>query len=156
MTKKLTVRQSPCASCPYRRDVPSGIWAKEEYEKLRGYDGDTIEQLEAGATWVFQCHQADGKICAGWAGCHDMGESMALRLHHGQVDPSVYRYESPVPLFASGNEAADHGEAQIENPASRARSAIRKVTKLRDLRGKPVRNQGREDRGNEIGLVQRD
>jgi hypothetical protein len=65
---------------------------------------------------------------------------MALRLHHGRVDPSIYEYESPVPLFASGNEAADHGEREIENPPIRARSAIRKVTKLRELRGKPVRN----------------
>nr|WP_280343300.1 DUF6283 family protein [Nocardia neocaledoniensis] len=27
----------PCVSCPYRRDVPSGVWDFGEYEKLRGY-----------------------------------------------------------------------------------------------------------------------
>jgi hypothetical protein len=139
MSKKLTVRDRPCATCPYRRDVPSGIWAKTEYEKLRDYDGSVPEQAIAGAGGVFLCHQADGKICAGWAGCHDMHDTFAARLHAGELDESVWDYESPVPLFASGSEAADHGEIEIEDPPVRARSAIRKITKLRDLRSKPVK-----------------
>jgi hypothetical protein len=69
-----------------------------------------------------------------------MHGTFAARLHAGELDESVWGYESPVPLFASGNEAADHGEAEIENPSVRARSAIRKITKLRELRGRPVRN----------------
>lgn len=32
---KLTPRKTPCASCPYRKDVPSGVWEASEYEKLR-------------------------------------------------------------------------------------------------------------------------
>ena len=30
--------KSPCGSCPYRQDVPSGVWAASEYEKLPAYD----------------------------------------------------------------------------------------------------------------------
>jgi hypothetical protein len=138
MPEKLTARPSPCASCPYRCDVPSGIWAKKEYEKLRSYDGEITDQAVAGAHGLFFCHQSDGKLCAGWAGCHDMHDTFAARLHASQLDGSVWDYESPVPLFASGNEAADHGEREIESPPDAARSAIRKITKVRDLRGNPV------------------
>lgn len=42
----------PCASCPYRRDVPSGIWAAEEYAKLPAYDADTPFQ----PPHLFLCH----------------------------------------------------------------------------------------------------
>lgn len=57
----------PCASCPYRRDVPSGVWAPEEYEKLRRYDAPTMEQPPQ----VFLCHQKNrdtaNRVGAGWA-----------------------------------------------------------------------------------------
>ncbi|WP_336794377.1 DUF6283 family protein [Gordonia malaquae] len=46
----------PCESCPYRRDVPSGVWAESEYEKLRAYDAPTGEQ----PVRLFLCHQYDG------------------------------------------------------------------------------------------------
>ena len=38
MSEKLHVAQSPCTSCPYRRDAPAGVWDKSDYEKLRGRD----------------------------------------------------------------------------------------------------------------------
>jgi hypothetical protein len=137
-TEKLTVRPRPCATCPYRRDVPSGVWEAEEYEKLRGYDGQIIEQAAAGARGVFMCHQGDGKLCAGWCGCHDMYNTLAARTHAGSLDDSVWTYESPVPLFASGSEAADHGEAEIEEPGAKARDAMEKITKVRKARDKPA------------------
>ncbi|GES34744.1 DUF6283 family protein [Streptomyces angustmyceticus] len=128
----------PCESCPYRRDVPAGIWASEEYEKLRRYDADTPNQ----PTRLFQCHQADGdsdnrRICGGWAGCHEGEDLLALRvaLLDGGMDPATYRavieYESPVPLFPSGSEAAAHGEAGIDAPADEARHMISKISQTR-------------------------
>lgn len=136
----MTVRPNgPCVSCPYRRDVPSGIWSREEYEKLRGYDGEISDQAKAGAHGVFSCHQADGHVCAGWAGCHDLHETFAGRLHYRHLDPSVFDYESPVPLFDSGNEAADHGERDIGEPGEEARDQIEKITRVRKARGKEVR-----------------
>jgi len=126
----LTVRKRPCPTCPYRRDVPSGVWAAEEYAKLPGFDGETWEQAAAGAFASFCCHSSPDRLCAGWAGCHDMGESLALRLARRQVevDPAVYGYVSPVPLFASGAEAAAHGMRDLHEPGP---AAVRAAGKLR-------------------------
>lgn len=134
MTGKLTPRKTPCASCPYRKDVPSGVWEASEYEKLREYDGSIADQAAAGATGLFFCHQADGQLCAGWTGCHDMGENLAVRLHFSQLDYAVFEYESPVPLFGSGNEAADHGERDIEEQGEEARETVRKLIRVREIR----------------------
>jgi len=120
---------APCVSCPYRRDVPSGIWDPEEYEKLPHYDGETHEQPHG----VFLCHQQDGRVCAGWASCHAMDESLALRLaaSAGLIDEDEFDatidYETDVPLFDSGAEAAEHGLAEVERPGERA---VKLVTKL--------------------------
>lgn len=44
MSSTVKAAPKPCASCPYRRDVPEGVWHPEEYSKLRAYDGSTGEQ----------------------------------------------------------------------------------------------------------------
>lgn len=129
---------SPCTSCPYRTDVPSGIWDASEYEKLPLYDAETMYQPPA----VFQCHQTkrDGRlcrICAGWAGCHDRNELLALRIavSSGAISPETHQatieYRSPVPLFASGAEAAAHGMRDIENPSEAAARAVSKILRVR-------------------------
>ena len=38
---------------------------------------------------------------------------------------------SPVPLFTSGAEAAEHGKAEIDTPGRRAAEAIAKITRAR-------------------------
>jgi hypothetical protein len=119
--------KAPCTTCPYRRDVPAGIWHADEYAKLPRYDGETFEQLEG--TALFFCHQQDGNLCAGWLGCHDPAELLALRLH--RVTPETFAYRSPIPLFASGAEAAAHGMAGIEAPPEAARRAIAKIERRR-------------------------
>jgi hypothetical protein len=120
---------NPCGSCPYRRDVPSGVWDAKEYDKLPAYDGETFEQPPA----VFMCHQQDGRVCAGWAGCHDMDQSLAVRMGiiHGTLDPAIYDYETPVPLFSSGAEAAEHGKAEIKSPGEKAIQKIHTLTRRR-------------------------
>jgi hypothetical protein len=60
-----TVAKAPCKSCPYRRDVPSGIWHSSEYDKLPQYDGEIVDQLMKGGQALFDCHQRDGNLCAG-------------------------------------------------------------------------------------------
>lgn len=125
----------PCASCPYRRDVPPGVWSEDEYAKLPPYDEETGHQPPA----AFYCHQQDGRLCAGWVGCHDMAESLGLRLavRVGGVSPdvadAVLDYRSPVPLFASGAEAAAHGLSAIEEPPP---EAVRVIGKLSRRRGR--------------------
>jgi hypothetical protein len=139
MTKALyTCAKAPCKSCPYRKDVPSGVWAKAEYNKLPYYDGDTSEQfLKAEAFAMFFCHQNDGKLCAGWLGTHGPTNLLAMRLHSANVDPEVFGYESPVPLFASGAEAAAHGKKAMKRPGTRARRTIEILLRKRErnLRG---------------------
>jgi hypothetical protein len=130
MAGLITVRKSPCPSCPYRRDVPSGIWDASEYDKLPVYDLDTGEQAMARAFALFQCHATPEKLCAGWAGCHDMSRNLAVRLHARDIDPAVFDYVSPVPLFTSGAEAAEHGRRDLRNPGTAARLKARQLLRL--------------------------
>lgn len=124
--------KAPCGTCPYRKDVPSGVWHPDEYAKLPGYDGEIVDQLLAGATALFFCHQQDGCLCSGWVGCHDMDHTLATRMH--SVAPETFDYVSPVPLFASGAEAAAHGVADVEEPGDLAQQAIDKLTRKKELR----------------------
>lgn len=117
--------KAPCGTCPYRRDVPSGVWDASEYEKLPLYDGDTTQQIMGGSIALFFCHQNDGHLCAGWAGCHDTNHLAALRFN--AVHPETFGYVSPAPLFSSGAEAAEHGMRDIDNPSPEARLAVAKL-----------------------------
>lgn len=125
----------PCGSCPYREDAPSGLWERDEYEKLPPYDRPTGEQPPK----AFFCHQQDGRLCAGWVGCHDMNESLGLRIAaaSGAISAQAYEtaldYKTDVPLFASGEEAAEHGLREVDSPTLRTKKTIerlaRKLTK---------------------------
>jgi len=128
----------PCGSCPYRQDVPSGIWDTSEYTKLTAYDAPTYAQPDR----LFLCHQHDrddndARVCAGWAGCHDGDHLLALRVAvssseiTAQTAAAIRDYVSPVPLFASGVEAAAHGIREIRSPSVAARTAIEKITRSR-------------------------
>jgi len=127
----ITVRSRPCPSCPYRRDVPSGIWEESEYDKLARFDGDIPDQLAAEAFRLFYCHSQPESLCAGWAGCHDMENNLAVRMHAADIDPAVYDYSSPVPLFASGADAAEHGKRDLGRPGP---EALAKISQLRRLK----------------------
>ena len=116
--------KAPCKSCPYRKDVPSGLWHSDEYDKLPEYDGSIAEQAMNGATSVFMCHQQDGRLCAGWVATHK-SELLALRIRASDIDASVWDYESPVPVFSSGKDASDHGKRDIVEPSVAAVSAIK-------------------------------
>ena len=130
----LTVRSRPCPSCPYRRDVPSGIWHESEYAKLIRYDAETGSQPPE----MFHCHQRDEQICAGWAGCHDMANNLAVRLAlvMDRIGPDVLDYVSPVPLFASGTEAAVHGMRDVAAPGPDAERKMRQIHRLQARRAR--------------------
>ena len=122
----LKAARVPCGSCPYRRDVPSGIWGRSEYDKLLRYDGPTWAQSIA----PFLCHQRDGNLCAGWLACHNPRELLALRFPH-TIDPSVYDYKTDVPVFASGAEARAHGLQEIQQPSVKAEKMIAGLVRKR-------------------------
>jgi hypothetical protein len=104
--------------------------------KLVPYDAETPFQPREG----FQCHQTElesdrARLCAGWVAVH--GNSLALRLEvsRGDVDGSVMGYTTPVPLFKSGTEAAQHGMRDIENPSEEACALVAKIAATRsDIR----------------------
>lgn len=116
-------RTRPCPACPYRRDVPSGIWDAEEYAKLLAYDRPTGEQPLA----AFACHATPQRLCHGWAVTHSNRghehELLALRL----LDLTPPDGPAPVPLFESGQQAAEHG---LRDPLP-GPDAIRAIRRLR-------------------------
>ena len=127
---------APCGSCPYRLDTPAGVWSADEYDKLPDYDDETAYQPPS----VFLCHQQDGRVCAGWAGCHDMDESMGLRfaIACDQMTPetaeAVRQYVSPVPLHPDGATAAEFGKGEIETPSPRAIQLVQKLDRKQKRR----------------------
>lgn len=126
-------RKNPCASCPYRKNVVSGVWAESEYRKLPRYDGEMHEQS---ATAVFMCHQNDGGCaCSGWLAHREPGDMLAVRLGiiHGELDPSCLDYTTDVELFDSGAAAAEHGMADMETPSDDAVAVIRKIARKRGI-----------------------
>lgn len=136
MSKLHGIEKAPCKSCPYRKDVPSGVWAEEEYEKLHQYDGEIINQLMQEGTALFLCHQKDGNLCAGWLACHGSDSLLALRLHADKVDEVIWGYETDVPVFSSGAEAAAHGMAEIEEPGEKARRVMDQLTRKFEREGR--------------------
>lgn len=123
----------PCGSCPYRKDVPSGIWAVSEYRKLPAYDGETHDQPHQ----VFLCHQNNDRVCAGWCGTHDMQESLAVRLASFNESPEVIAaimdYKTSTPLFVSGRAACNHGVRDIKQPGVIALAVMKSVIRRRSL-----------------------
>lgn len=124
-------RTTPCASCPYRHNAPSGVWATEEYKKLPAYDAETPDQ----PTELFLCHQTGEELCSGWVAHADPANLLALRLGVivGTVDPMVFDYTTHARLFDSGAEACAHGLKDIEKPDTRAQQTIRKLIRKRNL-----------------------
>ena len=119
----------PCGTCPYRRDVPGGIWAREEYEKLPPYDRETWQQPQA----LFMCHQKDGCLCGGWLLSHGTDKLLALRVAamRNELDPATWEYAADVEVFASGAEAAAHGMEGIDAPTPEARKKIAGLVRKR-------------------------
>lgn len=140
---RVKLAAAACSSCPYRQDVPSGIWDESEYRKLPLYDEPETAYQPPRA---FFCHKQTGNLCAGWVGCHDMENSLGLRMavSFGQISLETFEaavaYESTDDLFDSGQEACDHGLAEIEAPSEEAVTIISKVVKLHQ--SLEIRNTG--------------
>lgn len=127
MTDRLHVAKVPCGSCPYRKDTPSGIWVKEEYDKLPAYDNPMWLQPTA----VFACHQRDGNLCAGWLACHGPHNLLSIRLElivrDAVPEGNLLDYTTSVPLHGSGAEARAFGLRDVKRPG---RAAVRMMRGL--------------------------
>ena len=133
------VRTQPCEACPYRRDVPSGVWSADEYLKLPPYDAPTEQQPFE----PFGCHATPEFYCHGWAVVgssrgHDH-ELLSLRMaavFGGGQDVEIP--EPTVPLFGSGLEAAEHGLRDLQRPKRKARDTqARLMARYGRLRKEP-------------------
>ncbi len=116
--------KAACFSCPYRKDVPSGVWAEEEYDKLPLYDELTPLQPFV----PFACHASPEAFCHGWAVCHTSRgneyDLIALRLVGCPPIP-----KPSTPLFSSGAEAAAHGKKDLESPGAYAKTTQERLIK---------------------------
>jgi hypothetical protein len=124
-------RPDPCEFCPYRRDVPSGVWSKEEYDKLEQYDRPTPEQP---FSW-FGCHAQPSFACHGWAVVHGKQQGPYALLAR-----RMFPFDIPEPvvaLFASGHQAAKHGRHRMANPGRAARAAVARLMQYRRIRENP-------------------
>lgn len=133
--------KNPCGSCPYRRDVASGIWDASEYARLPAYDLPTGEQPMK----AFLCHQQNGRLCGGWAATHDMANNIGLRLlaSFGHITQEAldktFSYTTKVPLFTTGAEAAIHGLRDVAEPSAQAlKQQVKIIRRRRAQRGHRV------------------
>lgn len=128
MSKELHVPAEPCASCPYRKDVPHGIWHPTEYAKLRTYD-DGFQEIPA--LGVFLCHASNFKdrdsVCRGWLSVHCDSVAVRLGVITGQIPPEAPFAKVKAKLFKTGKAAADAGMRAINRPGKAARKMIDKL-----------------------------
>lgn len=120
---------SPCQFCPYRKDVPSGVWDESEYRKLPPYDAATSSQPPG----IFMCHAREAEMCRGWFDCHDRDESLSLRLAItlGIVDRDhLLDPVSSVPLHESGALACEFGLRDIDDPSPAAMRAMESLARM--------------------------
>ena len=121
----------PAQLAPIAKMSRAALWQEHEYDKLVEYDKPTGEQ----PYMPFGCHATPEHLCHGWAVVHSNRgneyDLLALRI----FPPPSGIPEQVVPLFASGQEAADWGMRDIENPSDEALDAIdrlgRKYERLR-------------------------
>ena len=126
---KLLVQPSPSSACPYRCEVPPGVWAAEEYEKLRGFDDNT----EFG---TFLCHHTPAigqkTVCRGWLTVHAESVAVRLAVARGLVTDDERYGLVWEPLYGSGNEAADAGLSGVAEPEEAAQRMMARLVRQRE------------------------
>lgn len=135
----IDLHKSPCVSCPYRKDVPSGIWAAQEYDKIEQYDKPTFAQPRG----VFMCHQQDNSLCRGWLDCHGYN-LLSVRMACSTGKLSAIEVESAlvagpsVPVFATAGDASKHGRKSIARPGPKAQALMDKLLSQRERKIKEI------------------
>lgn len=128
MSEKLAMNREPCASCPYRRDTPAGIWAAEEYRKLPAWDDD----YQPG---VFLCHHTPlidcQTVCRGWIVVHGNNLTARLTAMTGVELNAENIKLTKSPLYRSGAEACRAGLRGVAKPKTEAKQVIQKLTHAR-------------------------
>lgn len=133
MSEPLYMAPTPCTTCPYRRDVPSGIWDRSEYEKLPAYDHRDFGESPMA---VFHCHQEPmiGKptVCHGWLSVHPDCIAVRMARFSGLI---TKEHMAQIPIkpdpkpYDSGQQAYRAGIKGIRRPGKKAEAAVRGLLK---------------------------
>ncbi len=69
--------RAPCASCPYRKDTPIGLWSPEEFRDLLVNDAD-----DGYTSPIYECHatKKNPQVCGGWLLDQKRGGPRATQL----------------------------------------------------------------------------
>ena len=119
--KVMRALPNPCNTCPYRKDTPSGIWDKSEYDKLPQWDN---QYCMAG---TFLCHNGNREyICRGWAEVHHRNMSVRLACFNVEWDETNSK-PTKIKLYRTGAEARRAGLRKINNPDDKAKAVIVKL-----------------------------
>jgi hypothetical protein len=129
MNPRLVVAPNPCATCPYARSTPPGVWDASEYAKLVRYDADPCIRPP------FMCHETQGLpergVCKGWLVVHRESVAVRLAVFRGQLGPEDVPLAGSPALYSSGTEAATAGMRGVARPSRTAREAILKINARR-------------------------
>lgn len=128
MTAPIEAADNPCATCPFRKDTPPGIWSAEEYKRLSAWDGGGIEGMNRS---VFLCHSASTPerqfACRGWMEVCHQNIGVRLSMLRIKFNPSPTK----VPLYKSGMAARRAGLRGVKRPGAKALAAIKKLLGMR-------------------------
>lgn len=130
--QKLACPGTPCASCPYRKDTPPGVWAASEYRKLPAWD----EPMNFAG--VFLCHTANlggrAAVCRGWLETHERNLGVRMAMMDGTIDMTGVTGPCGVKLYKSGAEACAAGLRGVPRPSKKAVAVSLKIIRARAAR----------------------
>lgn len=125
--EKLACAANPCASCPYAKTTPPGVWDASEYRKLPAWD----EPMNYPG--LFLCHHSNlggrESVCRGWLEVHS--NNIGVRLAMAMRIDLKHREPTKVPLYASGAAACRAGLRGVRKPSPKAKAICQKLTRAR-------------------------
>jgi hypothetical protein len=107
--------RSPCRQCPWRRDLPTGVFPAEAFR----ISADTAYDM---STHAFACHMSGTerpKACAGFllrGAKHNLGVRLALAF--GRIDPRLVG-DGGLPLYDGYRAMAEANGVAPDDPALR-------------------------------------
>jgi hypothetical protein len=122
---------NPCNTCPYRKDTPSGIWDREEYNKLPAWDGTEMHEMNIA---LFLCHSANlagnKAVCRGWLEVHCENKGVRLNMMSGRITVPCTT-PTTAELYESGAAARRAGLRGVRKPSKKANVVINKLARAR-------------------------
>lgn len=101
----------PCAQCPWRTDVPTGVFPAEAFR----ISANTAEDM---SVHTFGCHMTTTDRSSTCAGFLISGADHNLAVRMGRATGTIpLDVESPFPLYANYREMAEANGVDHDDPA---------------------------------------